>query len=140
MQKEKRAKSLRQEAWVMFRDTGRWTDKFLKKGFGHCSIVFQADTRKFILIDPMSRRLQVINITLDQFNSLFKDPKRTIVKVKLPLANYESIFRLKMLTCVSSLEYILGLNFKCITPYGLFNKLTGKWKKEFRSKIIQQGG
>ena len=116
--------------YVIF-DTARfWFSPLLKKGFAHCYAIEQLDCI-YMMFDPTRHGL---NVTMPNCgvehplieNILSLKPSLKIVEI-LTYGNHKAlVFAPKLLTCVSALEYIMGVSFGmfgALTPYRLYTSL-----------------
>jgi hypothetical protein len=115
--------------YVAFKDGSKWTKHFLKKGFGHCSILVPFDNG-WLEIEPTQKILH-----LDKLNDKDILSFNKVLRVNLKSFDYVS-FPFKFCTCVTIIEYMLGKSLFAFTPYRLYKKLTGKYKDYFNTKEI----
>ena len=131
-----------QKTWVAFSDD---TDlpwlRVLKKGFRHCSVVFN-DGSHWITYDPLSSYTDVVvhHVPADFDLPLWlKGRGYTLVPAfvdKTPKASPVMPF-----TCVEAVKLALGLKRRFIfTPWQLYRYLTGaKFQQTFRETLEKQG-
>jgi hypothetical protein len=118
--------------FVGFRHGQKWTQKFLKKGFGHCAILVPFE-KGWLELDPACNVLGISEIS-------DKDVlKKYTVILRLDTKDEYNNFPLKFCSCVTIVEYALGCNLKSFTPYRLYKKLIGKYKDVFKTEIILGG-
>jgi len=122
--------------WLVFRKGEHWYTRLLKRGYGHVYVVTN-DGNQWMQLDPVSTNLSpyIYDIPVDSnlpkylANRGFK-----VIKVVLnELDSKRSILRpFLLLTCVEVVKYIIGLRAWCLTPYGLYKKLTKFIKKPYK--------
>lgn len=126
--------------YVMFRDapSQAWYRNILRAGFGHCSVLVQ-DKDKWILVEGIAKWLNVQVYSDKVIESFLQEMSqhRTIVKVQIKQLNYRG-WRIWPFTCTTIAQYVLGKNLWCITPYGLYKKLTGKYKTKFNTELYEE--
>lgn len=115
--------------YVIFCNAKHILSPFLKKGFSHCYAIEKLDYI-YMLFDPTRYGLNVILPNCDSSHPLVENmmilEDITVLEVLLKNNTKSGVFRPKILTCVSALEFILGLtfgSFKALTPYGLYRAL-----------------
>jgi hypothetical protein len=110
--------------WVLFRHGQHWTQTFLKKDFGHVAVLTRESDR-WVMIDPTFSGLKVYvvkEVNPEYFNERYKH----VIEVEVAQNNNDIKPSIPvLLSCLSITKYILGVNFFCVTPYGLFKKLIG---------------
>lgn len=113
--------------WLVFCSSDKWFKHFLKRGFSHVLIVSN-DSKEWFVIDPRSYSLYVeifnfkIVDNVPKFLSRMKG--RTVVEIEISQLNRRMAnFPLRLFTCVSLAKYILGVNCRGITPYGVYKNL-----------------
>lgn len=116
--------------YIAFKKTTTWHKHFLKPGFGQCSVLLPAFEMEWLEVSPTCGILQ-FNIRTNA--QIAKSTK--ILRVKLNGYHFKGI-PIKLFNCVTMLEYMLGKNIHAITPYRLYKKLTGKFKKTFNTEEI----
>lgn len=115
--------------FVAFNKSDEWHKYFLKKGFGHCSVLIPC-VDSWLEIDPCAGILQFNLLTDTQLSHYTK-----LLRIQLKPQQFKSIYH-KFFTCVSIVEYVLGKNTHSITPYSLYKKLTGNLKEIFNTEEI----
>lgn len=125
--------------WLIFMPGDRWYTPFLKKDFGHCTLLMK-DVMRWIEINPAS---EILNVTVlpylasqdvptiykDQY--LLRKKHVRILRVRFnPLRVPAKCHRLP--SCVGVVLYSMGLRLFCATPYSLFKKLTRMNKKDYQ--------
>jgi len=116
--------------YIAFTGSDLWHKVFLKKGFGHCCVLIAMENG-WLQIDPTHGALQFKHLTDNNVSYFTK-----LLRVKLPTHYKFTGFSLKFVTCVTIIEYMLGKRMYSITPYRLYEKLTGKFKKTFKTQEI----
>lgn len=115
--------------YIAFTHSNKWQKHFLKKGFAHC-LVLIAMQNGWLEIDPTAGIMQFHARTDSQIAHYHK-----LLRVTISGYKFKGI-PLKFFTCVTMIEYMLGKSIHAITPYRLYKKLTGKFKKTFNTKEI----
>jgi hypothetical protein len=115
--------------YVGFRDGDKWTNRFLKKGFSHCSILIPFENG-WLEIEPTQKILYFDAVSDRQIAHFHK-----VVRVKIKDFQFSS-FPIKFCTCVTIVEYMLGKNLHAFTPHRLYKKLVGKYRDYFNTEEI----
>lgn len=107
---------------VCFSKADRWWAKFLRKGFGHVSVMVSVGER-FIWLNPQyylevgamndSRPLSVV----------LKDLGYTVLEVTTDTVTQSRLLMPNVLTCVFMTKYILGIRVNGFTPWQLYQSL-----------------
>ncbi len=116
--------------YVVFTDAEHMLSPLLKKGFAHCYVIEKLEYL-YMMFDPTRHGMNVVLPNCDTEHPLVEnmkglDPALTILKLRTCGNEDALVFAPKILTCVSTLEYIMGISFgsfKAITPYGLYKQL-----------------
>lgn len=113
------------KAYVVFGDSNLWFLKCLKKGYRHCSIVYNTGS-SYIAIDPCAS-ITIVDCgsKKDMINLLkTRDRASTVVEVDVPDHRYCTGVRLDICTCVGNIKSLLGIiDIKVQTPHQLFKRL-----------------
>ena len=117
------------EFYVIFTDTDKHIFSFwLKKGFRHCYVIEKLEYI-YMMIDPTRHGLNIALPTCGSEHPLIENmielaPDITVLKILTSGEGTPAVLRPKLMTCVSLVQYILGVSFSfCITPFSLYNKL-----------------
>jgi hypothetical protein len=111
--------------WIIFKQGEYIWTRFLKKGFGHVSLITK-DKFNWIVLDPTYNHLDwnIPSISTDDDITDYIDPSYAVIKItknmsyecpKFPIINVSP--------CVSFIRYILGIKKNIITPYKLYKFL-----------------
>ncbi len=118
--------------WVRFKPGVHWISRFLKKGYGHVTLISEQDD-KWIFIDPAAKIFEwkVLDITTDvDIIELFSTSRfgcqtpifQIVIHGEVEhLGSFWSCFSCS--PCVSFVKYALGLRTWTMTPYGLCKRL-----------------
>jgi hypothetical protein len=116
---------MRREVFFIFRDGKHFFQRFLKKGFGHVTIL-QRDAYNWMQVDHYndgccikipgiaSDNMQLIESHIMQCNTVLK------ICYKIKHRNIFSLSIIHPINCVSMAKYFLGVKNSCLTPYGLY--------------------
>lgn len=116
--------------YIIFCHSPHWFSPFLKKGFSHCYVIERLEFL-YMMFDPTRHGLNVMmpNCSSEHplvENMMLLDPGLRVVKVAILGNDKPLVFRPKLLTCVSTLEYITGVSFGfwgALTPWSFFKAL-----------------
>jgi hypothetical protein len=112
------------EFFVIFSKSDRWYLKYLKKGFGHCSVAKKISKEIFILIDPFTTYTGCYLVDREFMNKKMQVSKILYLKKELDKTEKRVSFGVTPRTCVSVVKGFLGLeDRRVITPYGLYQCL-----------------
>jgi hypothetical protein len=113
-----------EEFFVVFVDTDRWFNVFLKKNFGHCFVMKKTSINVFILINPYLNYIGCYCVSSEYFNEILCYAKVLYLKKELDNTKEKANFWFTPRTCVSVVKGFLGeTDARCITPYGLYKHL-----------------
>lgn len=123
--------------WVCFKGAGEnppWWTFFMKSGFEHCLILIQ-ENEGWLIVDPTRRKLTTLLVDCNPIYNLPHElrTKTELKIVKLTMTGTNNNFiptSFTLLSCVTIVKYMLGLQIKCRTPWQLYKKL-----KELRNDI-----
>lgn len=128
------------EIYLVFGDSGsRLLNKVLKKGFAHVFAIRKHE-RGWVILDPCDKYFKS-NVVQPDFNlpQFYIKKGYHVVRVRI-LDRYSDTNKfipkfIPVLTCVTFCKYVLGFNFLCITPYGLYKKLI-KWHTPMYKRLV----
>jgi len=102
-----------------------WWQKYLKKGYRHVSALgFDVNSQKWIFFDPGWDGI-VIRAVDTQAADLIINMALTDGKILRCIPCNEKVIKPRILmTCVSQMAHLLGINKFLLTPYGLHCALT----------------
>lgn len=101
---------------------------FLKKGFKHCYVIEKLE-HIFVMFDPTRVGLNVVLPPCTTDDPLILcmmrlDPEIKVLEVATKGRGNATILRPKILSCVSVVQYAMGLWFWfCVTPHQLYRRL-----------------
>ena len=118
--------------WIVFsNDTDIACLKILKRGFRHCFMVMQQDSR-WVLIDPRSNKTDIQILPHPphfNFPRYFTEQGKTVLKVPNIIAP-QKIMTPFPVSCVEGIKRLIGLHhFWVITPHQLYKKIIKMQKK-----------
>lgn len=123
--------------WLIFFDKPFYLSRFLKHGFAHIAVLTNIDGDWFS-IDSNFKRLQIEKVKEGMV--IFKH-KKLIIKKKLTKKKMWDL-GIYFLSCVTVVQYVLGIKIFALTPYSLFKKLlhlSDKKRKLFGIISITEG-
>ena len=115
--------------YVAFKHGDKWTKRFLKKGFSHCSVIL-CFANGWLEVEPTQRIL-----FFNELNDKKLAQYTKVLKVNIKDFSYPR-FPFKLCTCITLVEYMLGKKLGALTPYSLYKKLTGKFRNQFNTEEI----
>ena len=101
---------------------------FLKKGFGHCYVIERLEYI-WMMFDPTRYGLNVMLPDCDVEHPLVETmmsmcPDLRALRVTTRGDGKSLVLKPKLLSCVSTVEFVMGVGFGlCLTPHQLFKKL-----------------
>ena len=110
------------EFYVIFANTDMWYKFFLKKNFGHCSILKKVSCERYILIEPYT---SYVGAYLVDYSFLdMKMQKAVVLYVQKDLTKVKSSINFfTPRTCVTAVKSVIGVEDYSWTPYQLYNHL-----------------
>lgn len=116
--------------YVFFTPSSHLLSRYLKKGFKHCFAIERLDFI-WMMYDPTRAGLNIVLPDCDTGHPLIENlvalsEGASVLEVVLRHNDDKTIFRPKFLSCVSVLEYAMGLQFgtfRALTPYGFYRRL-----------------
>lgn len=119
--------------YVFFTDVEHWCSQYLKDGFSHCYAIEEQE-HVYMMYDPTRNGLNIYMPPCSTEHPLIENmkllnPALTIIQVVTLQNENVVVLRPKALTCVSTLEYVLGINFGmfgALTPYKFYKALLDK--------------
>lgn len=134
-------KDIYQQYWLYFVPGQSKIQNWFCKGYGHIAIL-TCDESQWYLIDPQPHRLKFealpfkktknFPLELALFYKAKVCIKLTIDQKKIKRISYKwwYLFVPRFVSCVSIIQYILGIKLKGMTPYGVIKYLKiFDWKK-----------
>ena len=120
-------------AYVVFKNSDNWLVKnMFAANFSHVAmLLYYMD--QWIVVDPAFDSIKCIFGVgdLEKYLQTCLEAKHTIVKVDYQFENEFGLLPWpRMMTCVSMIKTVLGIDTFCITPKGLYKKLLKKYKGE----------
>jgi len=113
---------LMDQFYIVFEDTTMWYGKFLKKGFGHCSVFKKVSDDKYIFIDPFTSYVGVYLVNPELLHH--KLLTANVLYLEKDLTNLKRKSKLIVpLTCVSVVCEVLGVEKSTYTPFQLYQHL-----------------
>ncbi len=122
------------DVWLIFKPgEGYWLNRFLKKGFGHV-LMLSRDQYNWIYHDPHKLRMTYgippYQVT-DDLPHLLVEEGFTVIKIRFfDRDTTQKIHHSWLHNCVAFIKYALGINIRCLTPYGLYKKLLALNKRQ----------
>ena len=122
------------DVWLIFKPgEGYWMNKFLKTGFGHV-LMLSRDEYNWIYHDPhrlrMTYGIPPYQVT-DDLPHLLVEEGFTVIKIRFfDRSTMRKLRHSWLHNCVAFIKYALGIQVRCLTPYGLYRKLLGLNKKQ----------
>lgn len=113
------------ECWIAFKHGSAWTQRFLKKDFGHAFIISK-DKFNWMLIDPTFQNLNISILPYGPDDDVIQRLRKNhrVVYVRYSTNGMQSFFSfISYASCTKAIRYVIGLKVFCITPYGLYKKL-----------------
>lgn len=108
--------------YIVFENTTMWYGKFLKKGFGHCSVFKKVSEDKYIFIDPFTSYVGVYLVKPELLHH--KMLTANVLYLEKDLTNLKRKSKLIVpLTCVSVVCELLGVEESTYTPFQLHQHL-----------------
>lgn len=116
----------KKEYYLIFSSSKHRHGFLLKKRYQHIKLLHKDDFN-WTLIDPNTSCLDFTIIPYDVCYpvwKIYKDKGCRVVKIVMgnPREKFK-IFSIRAASCVLVVQYIIGLKFRVLTPYGLFKKL-----------------
>ena len=119
-----------------------YLSRYLRYGFRHVHAFYFTGSH-CILLDPSLRCFNVLNLNVGRMEDFIhfyseQNPEHTILKVNVLPNPDMSIWRLGAISCVSTIQYLLGIYWPLtVTPYALYSRLLKDTPSHIR--IIQDG-
>ena len=117
------------ESYLIFRDGKHFFQRFIKKNFGHITIL-KKDKFNWFRIEPYNDRLlfEILPFSADNnepLNVHLRETDTRVVRIrkKIITRDYYSISCFHFMNCVSVCKYVLGIKNMCLTPHGLYEWL-----------------
>jgi len=125
--------------YVCFLPARHLFSNFLKKGFGHCFVIEKL-TYVYLMYDPTRYGLNTYIPPCTSRHELISemmqiDKDLTVLEVKILNKMDSLILKPKIMTCVTALQLVLGVDFgffKGQTPYGFYKQLAKKAHKNIQ--------
>lgn len=113
--------------YVVFINSNHVLSPILKRGFTHAYVIEELECI-YMAFDPTRHGLNVFMPSCDTSHPLVdimmeQDKSITVLRVLTKPGDKPLIFKPRILSCVSVIEYILGMRLGAVTPYGLYKKL-----------------
>ena len=120
---------MEEESYLIFRDGKHFFQKFIKKNFGHITIL-KKDKFNWFRVEPYNDRIlfEILPFASDNdapLQNYLKEVHGGVLRIrqKIITRDYYSLSCFHFMNCVSVCKYILGIKNMCCTPYSLYEWL-----------------